>query len=63
MKLQVSINKRNRKTFDSFLNSILTLSYQIDVFSNHSGNRSRYEIPFENDNQKRTILEIMKLLK
>jgi len=62
MKLSITINKRKRKTFERMLSSILPLSYQVDVFSNHSGYRSRYEIPFENDRQRKTILSIGKIL-
>jgi hypothetical protein len=63
MKLQVTINKRHRKLFESFLESILPISYQVDVFSNHKGYRSRYEIPYENEDQKRTIQNIVNTLR
>jgi hypothetical protein len=63
MKVSVSINPRKRKLFERVLSGILPLSYQVDIFSNHSGIESRYEIPYETDKQKRTILNVEKIMK
>ena len=63
MKVSVSINPRKRKLFERVLSGILPMSYQVDIFSNHSRIESRYEIPFETENQKKTILTIEKIMK
>ena len=60
MKLTVHINKRKRKLFESMLSDVLPLSYQVDIMSNHSGDKSKYEIPYETDNQRKTIITLYK---
>jgi len=63
MKVSISINSRNRNKFDRFISDVIPVSYQVDIMSNHSGMKSKYEIPYENENQKRTILNLQKILK
>lgn len=63
MKLQLSINKKKRVLFENMLSKILPLSYQVDVMSNHIGMKSKYEIPYENDNQRRTIISISRAMR
>jgi len=63
MKLPITINKRKRKLFETYLSEILPLSYQVDIMSNHIGEKSKYEIPYENEKQRKTIVSIAKILK
>jgi hypothetical protein len=44
------------------LSDILPLSYQVDIMSNHKGEKSKYEIPYENENQRKTIITIAKAI-
>ncbi len=62
MKLEVQINKRKRRLFESILSGILPLSYQVDIMSNHVGDKSKYEVPYENENQRKTIISISKVI-
>ncbi len=63
MKVSVSINPRKRKQFEDMLSSILPLSYQVDIMSNHSGVKSKYDVPYETERQRKTILTIEKILR
>lgn len=62
MILQVTIKRENRNLFDSYLIRILPLSYLVDVECKHERMNSRYEIPCDNENQKRTIQNVERML-
>jgi hypothetical protein len=62
MKVIVHVTKRKRRLFESILSGILPLSYQVDIMSNHTGEKSKYEIPYETENQRKTIITLLKAI-